>query len=177
MSEVKKYTVDVEITGLAPLMHNNPNSMNTPNLHKEPIDVQMDARVYKEGNKFVQPSNHIIGALIKASTNFKMEGRGKKTFKDAVKGMVTISPSNIPLGIKPVPDSRFCVLNHVSRITVTRPIYEGWKIGFKITVGDSNTLPLESLKDILVEAGQSVGIGTYRPTFGRFAVTKFEKVQ
>jgi hypothetical protein len=65
----------------------------------------------------------------------------------------------------------------VSRITVTRPIYEGWKIGFKITVGDSNTLPLESLKDILVEAGQSVGIGTYRPTFGRFAVTKFEKVQ
>jgi hypothetical protein len=171
-----KYSVDVEITGLAPLMHNNSNSMNTHDLYKEPIENQMDARVYKEGDKFVQPSTHILGALIKAATLFKMEGRGKKTFKDAVKAMVTISPSNIPLGIKPTPDSRFCVVQR-QRITVTRPVYEGWKIGFKITVGDSTTLPKETLKDILMEAGQSQGIGTYRPTFGRFAVTKFTEVQ
>jgi hypothetical protein len=31
------------------------------------------------------------------------------------------------------------------------------------------------LNSILVKAGESVGIGDYRPRFGRFIVTRFEK--
>jgi hypothetical protein len=46
-------------------------------------------------------------------------------------------------------------------------------LNFIINVIDDE-LPSGILQDVLVLAGKAVGIGDFRPKFGRFAVSQFE---
>ncbi len=59
------------------------------------------------------------------------------------------------------------------RILRTRPIFHEWKLAFVL-----HYLPLEidadQVEDVLSVLGNSIGIGDYRPKFGRFNVLSFE---
>jgi hypothetical protein len=54
-----------------------------------------------------------------------------------------------------------------------RPRMEKWSLDFSITIWDKN-IKKEDISKILNYAGQFVGIGDYRPKFGRFIVTKLK---
>jgi len=56
---------------------------------------------------------------------------------------------------------------------VRRPaLKEGWKLAFNLNIVDDRRHP-EEIKRSLEEAGLLVGIGSWRPEYGRFIVTKF----
>lgn len=132
-----------------------------------------------------QPGVHIEAALIKSATNFQIPGRQKKTYKDLFKGTVFAKPELIPYGFgKLSPDGLLkkglievhravCVVQK-SRIERLRPLVPaGWKLKFTLQLFDDQ-LPRETLKEILDYAGRFIGIGDWRPRFGRFIVTEFK---
>ena len=64
-----------------------------------------------------------------------------------------------------------------ARIVRVRPAFSpGWLLDFQIEVIDDQ-INSTLLQDVLVLAGKTVGIGDFRPKFGRFSVVKFEVVE
>lgn len=64
----------------------------------------------------------------------------------------------------------------MAKIMRTRPIFHGWRLTFDVSVL-SDMVNEETLRRWLDDAGMLVGIGDWRPRYGRFAVTHFEEVQ
>ena len=176
---------EVEIEGVAPglLMHKFSDdqqaelAMAVKRAGKQAPDAKIEAEAgaYRlDDGGLYQPSEHIYQSMVKAAGEFQIKGRGKKTYKDAVKGNIIIDPDCIPhksneykIDARPVRIQR-------ARVIRRRPHLPTWALGFRITVIDDDAVPGEVLNAILVKAGQCVGIGDYRPRFGRFVVTKFE---
>jgi hypothetical protein len=189
------YNVKVRIEGTAPLMQHRFPIPDLANLSKGGkkntgvTDFSQEWREYlyvnKDGDIF-QPAIHIETAMVKAAANFKIQGKRGKTFKDLVSANVFIDPLEISHGIK-IPeeldadadkilylDIRPVVIQR-ARVIRLRPTFKpGWKLDFTINVIDDQ-MPFEVLNDILVLAGKTVGIGDFRPRFGRFMVVEFQK--
>lgn len=57
------------------------------------------------------------------------------------------------------------------RVFTTRPKFNEWSATIKITY-DDNVVELRQVDAWLVEAGQNIGVGDWRPKYGRFSVAK-----
>jgi hypothetical protein len=59
-------------------------------------------------------------------------------------------------------------------VTRMRPAFlPGWKAVFDLQILLPEYVPPMDLLDVITRAGQLVGVGDFRPTFGRFQVTNF----
>lgn len=174
----------VEIQGLPPglLMHRfsvgaQAGLASDTNPTASPSDtpeVQAEAAAYRlESGELYQPAEHIYQALVKAATHFRVRGRGKKTYKDAIKGNVLVEPEAIPHGQTDYAIDARPVRIQRARIMRYRPLLTTWGLSFTLQVIDEKDVPDETLNACLVKAGQAIGIGDYRPRFGRFTVTSF----
>ena len=73
-------------------------------------------------------------------------------------------------------DSRRAVVQR-SAITRVRPAFlAGWKATIELSVLTPEYIPPSALLDTLGMAGRLVGVGDFRPMFGRFQVIKFERI-
>lgn len=59
----------------------------------------------------------------------------------------------------------------MSRVMRTRPMFRNWSCIVEISYSDELLNPTDIL-EFAVHAGQSVGLGDWRPKFGRFTVSK-----
>lgn len=60
-------------------------------------------------------------------------------------------------------------------ITRTRPAFlAGWTAEIQVAVLTPEYIPPMMLHEVVSMAGRLVGVGDFRPTFGRFAITKFD---
>lgn len=74
-------------------------------------------------------------------------------------------------------DSRRAVVQR-SGITRLRPAFlAGWSCEITLQVLQPHYVSPALLQDVLVDAGRLVGVADFRPTFGRFSVTRFEVLQ
>jgi hypothetical protein len=192
------YKVSVSIEGVAGILQHafgqaQLNTLRTPakkRTGKQDYSLEwMDTMYLNHEGLVCQPASHIEGAMTKAAASFKMSGR--KTWKDAVRGYCFVEPDMIPHryngGFVEAPDETLIenptdnLSVSIMRVVVQRAavarsrllIAPGWKLDFKINVVDDQ-LPPDVLVQILEEAGRAVGIGDYRPRYGRFQVVKFE---
>ena len=63
-------------------------------------------------------------------------------------------------------------------ITRVRPAFkEGWKAEFIMLVTEPGYVPPMLLQQVLAQAGRLNGLGDFRPTYGRFMVTRFEVIE
>ncbi len=183
MYKMKK--VNVELTGITPLLMNSPKSMIEDNVEKQlqtktknyDLDAEAKKLAYttKNGELYV-PSQAIKGALINASSFKKI---GKYAAKSIIAGGVFITKQEIGLGTKKYDlDIRTVVIQR-ARIVKARPKIEKWKLNFEIQYNENMIGNSEIIKSILIEAGQRIGILDFRPqktgSFGMFEVTKWEE--
>jgi len=126
-----------------------------------------------ESGELCQPAEHIYQAMCKAAGDFLIKGKNKKTYRGVVAGNVVISPEFIGHGTDKYGIDARPVGIQKSRILRRRPWLKSWLLEFEISVLDEELLPREVLNSILVTAGQTIGIGDYRPRFGRFIVEEF----
>lgn len=122
----------------------------------------------------VQPSCMIHKVMQEAALDFQIKGRGKKTYKSLVKGSLLVEPEFIVHENQECTVDRRYVRIKNARIVRTRCCIPKWSLSFRILVL-SDQLPFEVVNKILVRSGEAFGIGDYRPVFGRFIVTKFER--
>lgn len=173
--------IDVEIMGIAPLLQNRfpmeEHGHNESKAKKKVYVPEEEAKkcLYIRNDKIYQPAEHIYQSMIRAAVDFKYEG--KKTYKDVITSGIIIEPEEIPLVSKePYEiDTRPVVIQR-ARVLKWRPKFVDWKLKFSITVLDDTNIRLDVLKLILEKAGQTKGIGDYRPRFGRFTITSWQEV-
>ena len=189
------YTVSVRVKGVAPLIqkrfpmpdlstlskggHKSTGGKDYTQEWRDSFYADSDGQIY-------QPSSHFEGALVKAAVNFKVTGKRGKSYKDLFSANIVVDPEHIPHvgftvpeeldadGDKPLYLDIRPVIVQRARVVRIRPRFKaGWELTFEIQCGDDEIQP-DLLQDVLTLAGKAVGIGDYRPKFGRFSVTHFE---
>lgn len=179
---------NVTIKGLAPLLQHRFSEEKLYRVKKGGGDKRLTEAEKRESakqflyvdskGKVAQPSSHIEGAMIKAATDVKISGGGKKSYKDLVKGAVFVFPEYIPHKNQAWDVDERAVVNPTTRgrTMCYRPRLEKWELNFDLEVNDDRA-DEHAIKQILEIAGAQRGIGSYRPRFGRFEITKFAKAK
>lgn len=188
-----QYQVDVTIKGTAPLLQHRfgqaaiteAQSVKKRTGEMDYSEEWRDTVYADEDGWLYEPATHLESAMIKAAVSFKIKGRRGKTYKDLVKAAVYVEPEMIPLNVQ-IPenptsnplepfyvDIRPVIISRARVLRARGALAKGWELIFTISVIDDQ-LASTVLKEILDEAGRAVGIGDYRPRFGRFITTRFE---
>ena len=173
---------DVTIRGLVPLMHERFAPEHGSSRHKKNYDPKEEAgkKLYRDKDgKIFQPAVHIEGALINAAKNFQMKGR--KTYMEFFKSSAIVLPQEIPFKIPENPeeysvDERPVVIQR-SRVLAWRPMWREWEFDFTLRILQESMIDDSTVKEVLEHAGAYMGIGSFRPKFGRFEVIKCEAKQ
>jgi hypothetical protein len=176
--------VDVEIRGIAPLLQHNIDGGEEQMLRKGKrktggvMDNPEEWRgfVYKlKDGKLGHPSAAIENALENAARDFKADKR--RSMRDVIKALVY---TNEPMAVlnRTEPDDVFRASvvnpNTKGRGFRYRPLFrEGWVMSFSLTIADTEIVEVSRVKEILDYAGYRIGVGNWRPKFGRFLVQKF----
>lgn len=189
---MKKFLVEIE--GVTPYMQHRMDDqkleqweknrkliIERPDVAKED-SLRAEFHCYRnsDGKCFI-PADHIRGALINAGGMVKSKvGNSRKSMKNVVAGMFFVTPDEILLPDYDQIDKRSAVNKNVkARIITIRPKWSNWKVSFELLV-DNDTITKETIREIAENAGQSIGIGSFRPTnngmFGRFKVNKIENI-
>ena len=193
--------INVTVKGIGPMLqakHPTPEeeamilsrASNPKAKAKDLTELEMfNMRSYKVNNKFVQPGEMFEAAMTKAAVAFKLEG--KKTYKDAFKGGIIVEEELIVhknqkvKTIKDEPkdqktwyiDARWG-RNPSTRgaVWVVRPRINKWELDFTINVLLDELIPIDIVKKVLEYAGLYIGVGAWRPKFGRFSIDKFDVI-
>ena len=174
--------IKVSIKGISPLLQHrfttpeeDPKWTEQVGLRDFSKDVLLALYANEKGEPY-KPADHVWRSMVKASVNFKIPGKGKKTYKDLIQSALFIHPDAIPHKIKNWEVDRRPVVIQRSRIIRERPRFDKWELDFDIEVADSQ-LPVDAVRRILEHAGNYVGLGDFRPRFGRFMVTEFKEIK
>lgn len=53
-------------------------------------------------------------------------------------------------------------------------MHSGWKVTFDLLIMLPEYIDQNALRETIESAGRLIGIGDFRPTFGRFGITSFK---
>jgi len=189
---MKKYKV--KITGITPYMQHRMDDQKLEEWEKnrkliiEREDIAKEDQVraefhsYNDKEGFYIPSEQIKGSLIGAGAMVKSKvGNSKKSMKNIVAGMFFIEEEKLRLPKKYEIDKRSAVNRNIkARIIVIRPKWEKWSVEFTLLV-DNDTITEETIKEIITNAGNFIGVGSFRPTnngsFGRFKLDSIKSLK
>lgn len=135
-----------------------------------------EAYLYRnEDGEICIPGVYLHQALVNAA-KFKQDPRSpRKSMADLTRAAFVVTPWLASTG-KREPDffDRRRVLIQRSGVTRIRPaLLPGWEVEFQIECLLPEYVNPDLLYDLLVQAGRLVGIGDYRPMFGRFQIVEY----
>lgn len=177
----------VKIKGISPLLQHRFSEEKLTGTKKRTGDSKLSDEskrtsaeqfLYTFKGKVIQPASHIEGAMVKAGTELRLSGSGKKTYKDLIKSSLFVTPEAIVHSNQEwIVDGR-PVVNPTTRgrSMCYRPRIDEWELEFQMEVLDERADP-DAIKEILTIAGLRQGIGSYRPRFGRFEVASFKETK
>jgi len=177
--------VKVRIEGTRPLLMHSPNSLSAKSGRgsaiPEPEDEAERALYKDEKGHIVVPALNLLATIKASSKEYKVPGKGKKTFMNYIFAGLQVSPVNVPLlglngeGPKWEIDRRPVVVQR-ARVMRARPKFNEWALEFEVEILDAIIRP-ENIKEFLESAGRYTGIGDFRPLFGLFKLAKYEKME
>jgi len=179
--------VNVKIRGTSDLLQHRrpPESEEEENNRKSgEIDYSKDVEkaVYRDSEIGCYiPAEHIEASLKLSGSDFPVKGGGMKNYKKLMNARIIVEPDKIPF----IPaktkvdyvDERWGKIppRTGAMVWLRRPAFKkGWEAEFNVLVLDDQ-IPLETLKNILVNAGRFYSIGDHKPRFGRFEVVEFKE--
>ncbi len=190
----KPYTATVEICGVAPILWHawSVESVKAKGEAKKGSEAKktddIESYVYRDGEGFIcVPGTYILGSMIdkkNGAAKYRQDPRSPRKsaldlYKAGVVSLTNLAPV-LSAGTKaPTKDwdylDRRRVVIQQNAITRTRPAFsEGWKAEFQLMVITPEYISPNDLHACLVDAGRLVGIGDFRPSFGRYQVTSFD---
>lgn len=137
----------------------------------------VESYVYRdERGQLALPGEYLRQSLI-AAAKFRQDPRSpRKSAMDLYRSSVLTLTPLASLGVKDWDylDSRRVVVQR-SGVTRTRPAMRaGWKASFIFLVQTPQYIGPDDLQAVITQAGLLVGVGDFRPTFGRFAISAFK---
>jgi hypothetical protein len=179
------WTCEVEITGTADLLlhrWNNEAVAEKAAARKGSAAKKTDnveSYVYRnEDEEICLPGEYLRGSIIGAA-KFRQDPRSpRKSAMDLFKaGVISLTPL-ASLGVTEwqYEDRRRVVVQR-NAVTRVRPaMRSGWKANFQFMINLPEYIDDTLLREVLSMAGRLVGVGDFRPTYGRFDVTRFERL-
>lgn len=144
--------------------------------HAEISSLEFQASMYYEENKgYYIPAANIEACLLNSAKHFKLGTMIKQSL------IVPEDADFIFPDKNKTPDKLYNMDGYVDMRTVkvgtsktirTRPIFTEWECSFTAFL-DTDKLNVEEFENIVNNAGKYVGLGDYRPRYGRFEITKF----
>lgn len=179
----KPYRVGVELQGVCPLLFHRWNNESVEaksrakkgSVEKKTDDVESFLWRTDRGTVAI-PGEYVRQSVIHASKYEQDPRSPRKSMMDLMKAALVSLTELADTGLKEPDymDKRRVVIQR-SAVTRTRPaLKEGWKAGFILMVNLPEYVPADRLNHILQQAGRIVGLADFRPSFGRFQVTRFE---
>ena len=141
-----------------------------------------EAYIYRneEGNICI-PGRYIVRSVVEAGRNFQDSRSKRKMAKDLVQAAVMSDEILSPILVKGKPAQqweyddrqRVCIMR--SAITRTRPAFKkGWEVDFTLISLVPELVTPDFLRKLVDNAGLLIGLGDFRPTYGRFRVVHWD---
>jgi hypothetical protein len=137
----------------------------------------IESYVYRtDDGELAIPGEYLRGAIINAA-KFRQDPRSpRKSAMDLFKAAIVVTTPLATLGVKDWDylDKRRVMIqrNGINRI---RPAMKaGWTAEFHLLVMLPEYVDRQTLRETIESAGRLIGLGDFRPTFGRFGIIKFE---
>lgn len=180
------YRVEVEIQGTAPILFHRWNCESVESKSKakkgsaEKKSDDVESYVYRnEQGELCIPGEYLRGAIIGAARYQQDPRSPRKSAMDLFKATIVSLTPLASLGVKTWDflDKRRVVIQR-NAITRSRPaMAEGWKTQFILMVNLPEYVDQHLLNSTIQAAGKLIGLGDFRPSFGRFNLTKFEVLE
>jgi hypothetical protein len=180
------YLVRVELCGIADLLFHRWNveaveaKGKAAKGSKAKKTDDIESYVYRmDDGQLALPGEYLRGAIVNAA-KFRQDPRSpRKSAADLYKaGVISLTPL-ASLGTDAWDyEHRGRVMVQRNGVTRCRPAMKaGWRASFDLIVNLPEYIPADALQDVIVNAGRLVGVGDFRPTYGRFSVAHFEILQ
>ena len=184
LQEQVAYQVSVTIQGVCPLLFNRWNCEAVEAKAKAPKNSKIkksddpETQVWRnDKGELCLPGEYLRQSIIHAA-KYRQDPRSpRKSAMDICKAWIVVLNDLASLGTKDWDflDNRRVVIQKAG-ITKYRPaMLSGWKADFELEVIIPEYIESDFLHEVLSNAGRLIGVGDFRPTFGRFIITRFEK--
>ena len=135
---------------------------------------------YDKGGNLILPDTYIIGSLGRGAFQSGLQLSKRKGRKTINKGFID---GNLLMEESPIIETQSELMafdcnvkiNSATIMTIRPKIEKGWKVRFMLF--DLNEMfSQEELERLFDYCGKFIGVGDWRPKFGRYAITKIKKV-
>jgi hypothetical protein len=180
------YTADITIEGTAALLLHRwsvdaiAEKAAAPKGSKAKKEDDLESYVYRcEDGTIGIPGEYLRAAICnpQGSAKFRQDPRSpRKSALDLYRAGLIVTTELATLGQTEWDyiDRRRVMVQRAG-VSRWRPAFlPGWTAQFQILVTLPEYITPADLRDVLFKAGRMVGLGDFRPTFGRFDVTRFE---
>src|SRR3990167_11037178 len=179
------YTVTVSVRGTAPLLFHRwrneavEEKAKAAKGSRSKKEDNLESYVYRDDDGgLAVPGEYFRQALIHAA-KFRQDPRSpRKSAMDLFKAGVVSLTEQCSLGTKDWDylDRRRVVIQR-NAITRVRPaMLSGWVVTFDTMVLLPEYIEESLLLETLTQAGRLIGVGDFRPTYGRFQVVAFKRM-
>jgi len=140
----------------------------------------VESYVYRNAEGFIcLPGEYLRQAIIGAA-KFRQDPRSpRKSAQDLYKAGIVSLTELAPLGPRPLKEWEYLHKCRVqvqrNGITRIRPAFRaGWQIEVVLVCLVPEYIRPEDLNETLTQAGRLIGVGDFRPTYGRFQAVRFD---
>ena len=176
------YVVGVTIEGASPILFHRWDDENVA----ERANAKKNSKAKKTDNteKYLYrdetgaiclPGEYVRQAIIHAA-KFRQDPRSpRKSAMDLFKAGVVSMTDLAPLG-KDAPDyiDKRRVTIQRNGITRMRPaFFKGWRADLEFQILTPEYIDPQLFHEVMIQAGRLIGVGDFRPTYGRFQVIQF----
>ena len=186
ISGERPYRVEVKVRGTAAILFHAWNNeavaekASAAKGSKTKKSDNLESYVNRDEKGYLAiPGDYLRGSLMGAA-KYKQDPRSpRKSLMDLAKAIIIVETLYASTGVKDwdYVDRRRVTIQK-NAVTRERPaLREGWEATFYLTVLRPAFIPPSLLQQLLSDAGMFVGLGDFRPTFGRFGVSHFEVIE
>lgn len=137
----------------------------------------IESYVYRtENGELAIPGEYLRGAVIGAA-KFRQDPRSpRKSAMDLFKAAIVVTTPLATLGVTnwDYLDKRRVMIQRQGINRVRPAMRAGWSATFHLLVMLPEYIDQNALRETIESAGRLIGLGDFRPTFGRFGITNFE---
>jgi hypothetical protein len=179
----KPYSVSVQLEGTCPLLYHRWNNESVAakaramkgSVEKKTDDIE--SFLYRNDAGFLCAPGEWLRMAVVNAAKYEQDPRSpRKSLMDLMRAALVPITELASFGVKEPDfiDQRRVVIQRAS-VTRSRPgMKAGWKATFELMVNLPEYVPPQKLNYLLQQAGKICGLGDFRPSFGRFLVTRFE---
>lgn len=177
--------ISVTVEGITPLLMNRFRDKTIDTKGKKRTgaiaDPDITDKLYLDADGKPQlPGIYFRNSIVEASKQFKITGKGKSTYSKLAGSTIQVKEEYVPISPGDYEEYRIAAVNPMTRgrMMVSRPRFNKWEASFHVELLD-DALPPQILNDLIIHAGQYVGVGDWRPDkkgmFGKFMLTSFKE--